>query len=282
MGIALWFREHRMALTLALVLLAVGALAVFGVGNDGMPWGWDSAGVGRAVPGADSVARGVSLVVLLPVGGLITASFRRAGLRTFGSFTPSLIALGLVRSPWTVWVLIFGVSLATAMTGRLLVGRLRVDRRARLSLVVMILAATTVVVASLSARMGLGAPAGGVMLPMVALTIMVEHFHYDVETKGLNDALQRLGRTLLVALVSFGVFSLLLVDDLAVRAPGIAFVVAAALIFVGLSRGPRSLPVEASEQTGAMEAVPEGPVDGPAETAGETETGGVLTSREPA
>jgi hypothetical protein len=67
------------------------------------------------------------------------------------------------------------------------------------------------------------------MLPMVALTLMVEHFHYDVETKGLQDALQRLGSTLLVALASFGVFAALLADGLAVRYPGIAFGVAAAL-----------------------------------------------------
>jgi gamma-glutamyltranspeptidase len=78
-------------MALMLFLLSVGVFSVLGVGNEGVPWAWSEPGAAQVETVDPGIERGV---VLLPLGGLVTASFRRAG-GVVSSSTPEAAAAGV-------------------------------------------------------------------------------------------------------------------------------------------------------------------------------------------
>jgi len=185
----------------------------------------------RLSPGLRST---IILVLFLPLGGLICCAFRRfLGLRCFGYFTAALLAVSFVRVPWKTGIIVFLLITVIGIIGRFLLGRMTLLKLPRLSLLLLfIVVALTLTVSSLD-FLDLNPNSGGVLLPMVCLTIMFERFHIQIDEKGMKAALKRLGGTLLVAGVCLLLFSIEHVQWLFLSHPEMEFIVAAGLIFVG-------------------------------------------------
>jgi hypothetical protein len=161
------------------------------------------------------------------------------GLQTFGTFTPTLLALSFVYADWrTGLVVLFCVGLI-GLGGRALLNPLRLLMVPRLSLVLTIVVLTLTLSVSVLDYLGLTPSARAVILPMVIITMMVERFHITAEESGLGRSLKLLGATLLVTACCFALLRLNSLGHLALRLPEGLLFVAAALILVGRYSGYR-------------------------------------------
>jgi hypothetical protein len=70
----------------------------------------------------------LSFLLLMPVGLLITALARSLiGMRTIGTFTPTLLALSQARSDWRIGVVIFAVTFGLGSLCRMVLAKLRLS-----------------------------------------------------------------------------------------------------------------------------------------------------------
>ena len=182
----------------------------------------------------------LSILLLLPVGALITSFFRNIiGVQTFGTFTPTLLALSFVYADWRTGLVVFVVVTVMGLAGRSLLERLRLLMVPRLSLILTFIVLTTVVAVSALDYFGLTPSARAVLFPMVILTMMIERFHIRAEEDGLGASLRLLVTTLVVAMCCFLLLRSEELGRVALASPEGLFFVAAALVLVGRYSGYR-------------------------------------------
>jgi hypothetical protein len=182
----------------------------------------------------------LAVLLLLPLGALITSLFRNViGFQTFGTFTPTLLALSFIYADWrTGLVVLFVVGLA-GLAGRAFLERLRLLMVPRLSLILTLVVVTLTLAVSVFDHFGLTPSARAVILPLVIVTLMVERFHVTAEESGVRRSMQLLGATLLVAACCFAVLRWEALGQLAVSFPEGVFLIAAGLVLVGRYSGYR-------------------------------------------
>jgi hypothetical protein len=191
----------------------------------------------RLPPGMQEV---LALLLLLPVGALITAVFRTVvGVRTFGTFTPCLIALSFAFADWRTGLVVFAVVMVGGLSGRKVLEGLKLLMVPRLSLVLTLVVVLSALAVSVFDYCGWTPSARAVLLPVVILTMMIERFHISAEEDGTRSAVRRLAGTFGVALCCFAVLRLRGLGRLALTFPEGLLVLAAALIVLGRYSGYR-------------------------------------------
>jgi hypothetical protein len=182
----------------------------------------------------------LSLILLLPLGALVTSIFRTMiGIRTFGTFTPALIALSFVFADWRTGVLVFATVLALGLVSRAFLERLKLLMVPRLSVVLTLVVLLIVFLVSVLDYCGLTPSAQAVLLPMVILTMTVERFYLTTEEDGARFAVQLLGGTVLVASCCFLVLCWNRVGRMLLAYPEMHLFTLAALVLVGRYTGYR-------------------------------------------
>ena len=182
----------------------------------------------------------LSLFLLLPLGALVTAIFRTIiGIRTFGTFTPTLIALSFVFNDWVTGVFVFAVVVALGLAGRTILDRLRLLLVPRLSIILTLVVLCIVFSVSLLDYFRFTPSAKAVLLPMVILTMTVERFYVTTEEDGPGFALALLSGTILVAFCCYLVLRWGAVGRMLLAYPEIHLFTVAALIMIGRYTGYR-------------------------------------------
>lgn len=182
----------------------------------------------------------LTLLLLLPFGALVTAVFRNGvGIHTFGTFTPSLIALSFVQADWRTGTVVCVTVLAVGLFGRFLLNWLRLLFVARLSVVLTLIVLCMVGAVSVLDYLGLTPSASAVLLPMVILTMMVERINITIEEDGYVAVLKTLAGTLVVAVCCFWVLGIHFLSRLALTFPEVHAFTLAALILIGRYSGYR-------------------------------------------
>jgi hypothetical protein len=142
----------------------------------------------------------MALVLLLPLGALVTSFFRTIiGIRTFGTFTPTLLALAFVYADWRGGLVIFAAVLLMGLASRRLLEWLKLLLIPRLSIVLTLVVLVMVFGVSLLHYFFAVPSAQAVLLPMVIMTMTVERFYVTTEEDGVRFAVLLLAGTLLVA-----------------------------------------------------------------------------------
>ncbi len=142
----------------------------------------------------------LSLLLLLPLGALITALFRNViGIPTFGTFAPALFAVSFIYSDWASGLVVLGVVLVAGFAGRMLVEQLHLLMVPRLSIILTTIILCVVFVVSGLDYLNLTPSAKAVLLPLVILTILIERFYVTTEEDGVGFAIQLVAGTLVVA-----------------------------------------------------------------------------------
>ena len=200
----------------------------------------------------------LAVLLLLPAGALITAVFRNViGLQTFGTFTPTLLALSFLYSDvWTglvVFVLVMTIGLAL----RGLLEKLKLLLVPRLSVVLTVVILCLAMAVSILDFAGLTPSARAVILPLVIMTMMIERFYVTREEDSLANALKLLAGTLVVAACCLVLLRWEELGRLALRFPECQLLVAAGLLLVGRYSGYRL-----SELLRFRDLTREGPVRG--------------------
>ena len=182
----------------------------------------------------------LAILLLLPVGALITAVFRNmVGLQTFGTFTPSLLALSFLYADWRTGLVILVGVLAIGLVGRSLLDRLRLLMVPRLSVILTMVVLFTAFAVSIFDYFALTSSAQAVILPIVILTMLIERFYITSEEDGFRKAAKRLAVTLLVAACCLLVLRLKQLGQLALAFPEGELFVVASLLLVGRYSGYR-------------------------------------------
>jgi hypothetical protein len=191
----------------------------------------------RLTPGMQATA---GLVLLLPVAALLTAMFRNLiGIRTFGTFAPSLIALSFVQADWRTGAMVFFIVLTTGMLGRLFLSRLQLLMVPRLGVILTLVVLTMILGISILDYLGLTPTASAALFPMVILTTMVERFNITAEEDGYREAFVVLGGTLMVAACCLVLLRVEYLGQLVLAFPEVLLFVAAALLLAGRYTGYR-------------------------------------------
>ncbi|MFO7898762.1 MAG: 7TM domain-containing protein [Planctomycetota bacterium] len=182
----------------------------------------------------------LAILLLLPLGALLTAAFRNGiGIETFGTFTPTLLALSFVYADWRTGLGVLICVGVVGLSGRALLNRLRLLLVPRLGLILTLVVLMLALAVSVLDYLGLTPSARAVILPLVILTMMIERFHITTEESGLRRSLTLLAGTLAVTACCFVLLRWEALGRLALAFPEGLLFVAAALILVGRYSGYR-------------------------------------------
>ena len=182
----------------------------------------------------------LALLLLLPAGALITAFWRNiVGLQTFGTFTPSLLALTFLYSDWRSGLVVFVLVMIVGLGGRALLDRMKLLMVPRLGAILTLVVLCLALAVSVLDHLGLTPSARAVILPLVILTMMIERFYIRSEEDSPASALKLLLMTFALAGVCLLVLRWEALGLLVVRYPEMEFFLLAAMLGIGRYSGYR-------------------------------------------
>ena len=201
----------------------------------------------------------VKVVLILPIGALFTAFMRTIiGMRTFGTFSPTLLALAFVYNDWQSGLCIFFVVIGTGFVSRTLLDRLRLLLVPRLGIIltmVVMLMVLSIAVMNFFQRVPNGQT---VLLPMVILTNLVERFYVTSEEDLIFQAVRLLTASGFLALVIYLLLSLQGLGNLLFDNPELHFFTVAALVLMGRYTGYRLTELRAFPRPGPSPGAAQG------------------------
>ena len=182
----------------------------------------------------------LGILLLLPLGALATEIMRQlGGIRTYGTFTPSLLALAVVHVDWTTAMIVFLLVTTIGVLTRATMPSLNLQRTPRLAIVFTLVSMFMAIVISGFMYFEPGMDSIVVLLPVVVLTMLVDRIYTVADERGTRVALIRLLWTLVSAAISIVI--LLQTDWGAwlVTYPEMHAITLAIIIVIGLYKGPK-------------------------------------------
>jgi len=182
--------------------------------------------------------RVLRVILLMPLGALVTCVFRNLiGIRTSGTFTPTLLALAFAFADWRTGLLVLATVVVLGVATRSSLERLKLLMLPRLSIVLTLVVCLIVFGVSALDYLDWTPGAETVLLPMVILTMIVERFYVTSQEDGPGVALQLLGGTLLVGVFCYLVLRWEAVGRLFLAYPEAHFFTVAVLVLIGRYTG---------------------------------------------
>jgi len=187
-----------------------------------------------------SMKKTLALILLLPLGALITAFWRNLiGIQTFGTFTPALLGLSLLGSGLKVGLTVLVVILGVGLLCRIILQSLRLLAVPRLGVILTGVILCLAVAVSISEYLGLAPTARSILLPVVITTMMVERFFITIEQDGVKRAFQNLGATAAVGLCCLVVLRWPAIGQMVLVFPELHLFTIAVFIMLGRYSGYR-------------------------------------------
>lgn len=186
----------------------------------------------------------LSTLLLLPIGALITSVFRQIiGISTYGTFTPSLLAMAIIHSEWFTVIIVILIVIAVGFGSRSVMPE-KMSRVPRLSIILTIVAIGMVFSISIMEYFQLNPNPAAVLLPIIVLTNMVDRFYATTDENGIVSAIYRLIWTFIVTAICFSVFVIELLQQLVLGYPEIHFITLAVILLLSDYKGKKlsSLP----------------------------------------
>jgi hypothetical protein len=181
-------------------------------------------------------------LLLLPLGALVVSLFRNViGVPTFGTFMPVLIALALRSTSLGPGLAMVVAVIAIGIAGRLALERLRLLLVPRLSVLLCLVVLAVVALALFGSGAEMHDFLGGVLLPMVILTMLIERVSVTLAEEGTRTALTQAGWSTVVAVAAYPLFNSMRAEHLMFGFPELVLVVIGALIWIGGYTGYRAM-----------------------------------------
>jgi len=182
----------------------------------------------------------LAVLLLLPLGVLSTEIVRQfAGIRTYGTFTPTLLALAITHVAWTTAIIVIALVTAIGFTFRASMPDLNLQRTPRLAIVFTLVALSMSLVVSGFSYFDPALDSSVVLLPAVILTMMVDRIYTVYDERGARIALQRLLWTIMTSFIALLVLLQTHWGAWLVSYPEMHAATLAAIILIGLYDGPR-------------------------------------------
>ncbi len=182
------------------------------------------------------------VMLLIPIGALLMVLLRNVvGIKTFGTFTPILVALAF-RETRLLWgIVLFTMVVSLGLGLRFYLEKLRLLLVPRLAAVLTLVVVLMAAISVLSHRLGLETGLSVALFPLVILTMAIERLSIVWEERGGSEAIQEGLGSLLVAALSYLVMSLDAVEHLVFIFPELLLLLLAAMLLLGRYRGFRLL-----------------------------------------
>ncbi|MGD8525122.1 MAG: 7TM domain-containing protein [Thioalkalispiraceae bacterium] len=179
----------------------------------------------------------LAVLLLLPLGVLITVIFRHfIGIRSYGVFTPSLLALALTRNELTTTFITIAIVCFFALTGRTAFPK-KMTRTPRLG-IIFILVVLSMGYAVSFVDLYYPSPEGfAVLLPVIILASLTDNFYRTMESYGAEIALIRLAWTAIIMLFCIPVMQWKALGHLLVTFPEAHLLTLAAVLVIGNYKG---------------------------------------------
>ena len=182
--------------------------------------------------------RVLSLILLMPLGALVTCVFRNIiGLKTSGTFTPTLLALSFVFADWRTGLVVLVAAIILGVATRYLIDGLRLLILPRLSIMLTLIVCCIVYGISALEFYRIAPGTQAVLLPMVILTMLVERFYITTQEDGLGVAMEHLAGTAIVAFCCYLILRWQAVAQLLLAYPEAHFFTIAAMVLIGRYTG---------------------------------------------
>lgn len=182
----------------------------------------------------------LGLLLLLPLGVLATEIMRQImGIRTYGTFTPTLIALAIVHVDWVAATIIFMLVTIIGIAIRSYLPNLKLQRTPRLAIVFTLVSVSMSLVVSGFLYFDPGMDGLVVLLPVVVLTMLVDRIYTVADQNGMRTAMIRLLWTVVSAFISLLVLFQTEWGLWLVSYPELHAITLAVIILIGLYKGPK-------------------------------------------
>ncbi|QEG33316.1 7TM domain-containing protein [Bythopirellula goksoeyrii] len=182
----------------------------------------------------------MSLMLLLPLGALITAIFRNLiGMRTLGTFAPALLAMSFIYAELATSLVILIAVLTAGYFGRIMLDRLHLLMVPRSSIVLTMIIMLIVFGVSLIDYADPISGVRAVLLPLVILTTLIERYFVTTEEDGMAFAMQLVVGTAVVAACCYLILGWKQIGALLLIYPELHFFTIAAFIWIGRYSGYR-------------------------------------------
>lgn len=182
----------------------------------------------------------LSVLLLLPLGVLTTELLRQfAGVRTYGTFTPTLFALAITHVYWITAIIVLFLVTIIAVTIRAAMPDLNLQRTPRLAIVFTLVAMSMSIVVSGISYFDPAVDNTVTLLPLVILTMLVDRIYTVYDERGLHTATVRLAWTVIAAMISLSVLLQTHWGTWLVSYPEMHAITLAIIILIGLYHGPK-------------------------------------------
>ena len=179
----------------------------------------------------------LALLLLLPLGALITALFRHLiGVHSYGVFTPTLLALAIVYANLITTLIVFLVVVTLAIGGRSLFPS-TLTRIPRLSIIFTLIAVILTMSVSILNYFNIEQDGKIILLPIIILTSLVDRFYNTIEDNGMKTALIRLVWTIIITFLCLPVIQYETLGDLILQYPEIHFSTLATFLLLSMYKG---------------------------------------------
>lgn len=153
----------------------------------------------------------LAILLLLPLGALFTTFCSNIiGIRTYGTFTPTLIALAARYADWITAIVIFSIVAVTGLLGRSFMPD-KLSRIPRLTIVFTVAAMGMTLGVSLMDYYSVNPAGHVVLLPIIILTSLIDRLYKALDEDGVRIAMTRFGWT---AVVAIGCYFILIQEQL--------------------------------------------------------------------
>jgi hypothetical protein len=182
------------------------------------------------------------VLLLLPVGAFLLVILRTLiGVKTFGTFTPVLIALAFRETHLLGGVLLFSLVVALGLTVRFYLERLQLLLVPRLGAVLIVVVLVMLALSGFSHVLGMEGGLSVALFPMVILTMTIERMSIVWEERGAGEAMEQGIGSMATAVLCYLVMSNAYVGHLIYVFPETLVLVLAATLVVGRYSGYRLL-----------------------------------------
>jgi hypothetical protein len=174
------------------------------------------------------------VLLLLPAGALVLAVLRNlVGLPAFGTFLPILVAFSFRSTDLLVGLLLVASVLVFGGLGRLLLDRLYLLLVPRLCIILCLVILTLATFAVLGRELESRALFGGVVFPVVILSMLIERFSITAAEEGFGEAFKKLGWTTLIALLVYPVLQSPAIENAMFGFPELVIAIMGLMVLIG-------------------------------------------------
>jgi transglutaminase-like putative cysteine protease len=182
----------------------------------------------------------LGVILVIPIGALVTIIFRNvAGVQTFGTFLPALIAYAFLGTGLWWGMLIFVTIIAGGAMVDFFVSKLKLLHTPRLTVIMIYVVTILLAYVVWGIRHGNTVLAHSLFFPLAIHTITIERFFVIAQERGIKKSFVVLGWTLIAVAFCYMVMSSLALQMIVVFFPETYLLVLAAAIYIGRWTGLR-------------------------------------------